>query len=186
VSRIGRQPIDIPSGVSVEIRQLDEGNQVTVDGPKGQLTRVFSSEMMIEVEGGQVLVKRPSDERQHRALHGLSRALVANMIKGVSEGYRKDLEIQGVGFRASQRGDVLVLNLGYSHPIEIVPPAGITLSVTAKDGRAIGIEGIDKQLVGKVAADIRALRKPEPYKGKGVRYVGEAVRRKAGKAGKAA
>lgn len=185
MSRIGRQPIDIPSGVSVQVRQVEEGNQVTVEGPKGQLTRVFSSEMMFEVEGSQILVKRPSDERQHRALHGLSRALMANMVKGVSEGYRKDLEILGVGYRASQRGEVLVLSLGFSHPIEIVPPAGITFSVTAKDGRSIGIEGIDKQLVGKVAADIRALRKPEPYKGKGVRYVGEIVRRKAGKAGKA-
>jgi large subunit ribosomal protein L6 len=186
VSRIGRLPIDIPSGVSVHIHQVDDGNQVTVEGPKGQLTCVFSSEMSIEIEGSQVLVKRPSDERRHRALHGLTRALMANMVKGVSEGYRKDLEILGVGYRASQRGDVLILSLGYSHPIEIVPPAGITFTVTAKDGRSVGIEGIDKQLVGKVAADIRALRKPEPYKGKGVRYVGETVRRKAGKAGKAA
>lgn len=183
MSRIGRLPIDIPSGVSV---QVGEGNQVTVTGPKGQLTRSFSAEMSIEVEGGQVTVKRPSDERQHRALHGLSRALLANMVKGVSEGYRKDLEILGVGYRAAQKGDTLVLNLGYSHPIEIVPPAGITFSVTAKDGRSVGVEGVDKELVGKIAADIRALRKPEPYKGKGVRYVGEYVRRKAGKAGKAA
>jgi len=181
VSRVGRRPIPIPSGVTVDIGQ---GNRVSVKGPKGQLSRDLSPEMMIAVEEQRVVVKRPSDQRRHRAFHGLTRALLSNMIIGVSEGYRKDLEIVGVGYRAVQRDESMVLSLGFSHPVEVVPPPGITLTVTARDGRAFSVEGIDKELVGKVAAEIRALRKPEPYKGKGIRYSGEHVRRKAGKAGK--
>jgi large subunit ribosomal protein L6 len=174
-------PISIPSGVTVDI---GKGNQVTVKGPKGELTRAFSPEMIIELEDQMLVVKRPTEQRRHRAFHGLTRALLANMVIGVSEGYRKDLQIVGVGYRAVQRDEGLVLSLGYSHPIEIRPPEGITLTVTSRDGRNFSVEGIDKELVGKVAAELRALRKPEPYKGKGVRYAGEHVRRKAGKAGK--
>jgi large subunit ribosomal protein L6 len=155
-----------------------------VKGPKGELTQTFSAEMTIEVEGEQIVVRRPTDQRRHRAFHGLTRALLANMVTGVSSGYRKELQIVGVGYRAVQRDEGLVLSLGFSHPVEVQPPEGITLTVTSKDGRNLSVEGIDKELVGKVAAEIRALRKPEPYKGKGVRYAGEYVRRKAGKAGK--
>jgi len=180
VSRIGRMPIPIPPGVTVDI---GEGNRVTVRGPKGELTRTFSPEMIIKVEDQQILVARPSDQRHHRALHGLTRALLANMVTGVSEGYRKELQIVGVGYRAVQQGEKLILSLGFSHPVEVEPPEGITFTV-ARDGRSFTVEGIDKELVGKVAAEIRALRKPEPYKGKGIRYAGEEVRRKAGKAGK--
>lgn len=181
MSRIGRMPISIPAGVTVDI---GKGNQVTVKGPKGELTRAFSPEMVIELEDEVLVVKRPTEQRRHRAFHGLTRALLANMVTGVSEGYRKDLQIVGVGYRAVQRDEGLVFSLGYSHPIEIHPPEGITLTVTSRDGRNVSVEGIDKELVGKVAAELRALRKPEPYKGKGVRYAGEHVRRKAGKAGK--
>jgi len=181
VSRVGRVPIPIPSGVTVDI---GKGNRVSVKGPKGQLSRDLSPEMTIEVEEQQLVVKRPTDQRRHRAFHGLTRALLSNMVIGVSEGYRKDLEIVGVGYRAVQRDEAMVLSLGFSHPVEVVPPPGITLTVTARDGRSFSVEGIDKELVGKVAAEIRSLRKPEPYKGKGIRYSGEHVRRKAGKAGK--
>lgn len=180
MSRIGRMPIPIPAGVTVEV---GEDNQVVVKGPRGKLARSFSPDMKITVEGRQVMVTRPSDQRRHRALHGLTRALLANMITGVSEGYRKQMEIVGVGYRAAQQGQAMMLSLGFSHPVEIHPPEGITFTV-AKDGRSFTIEGLDKELVGKVAAEIRALRKPEPYKGKGVRYADEPVRRKAGKAGK--
>jgi len=183
VSRIGRMPIPIPPGVTVDI---GKGNRVTVKGPKGELTRTFSPDMIIKVQGQQILVSRPTDQRRHRALHGLTRALLANMVTGVSEGYRKELRIEGVGYRAIQRGKDLVLSLGFSHPVEVHPPEGITLTVTSRDGRSLVVEGIDKELVGKVAAEIRALRKPEPYKGKGIRYADEQVRRKAGKAGKVA
>jgi large subunit ribosomal protein L6 len=174
-------PIPIPSGVTVDV---GKGNRVSVKGPKGELVRDLSPEMMIEVEEQQIVVKRPSDQRRHRAFHGLTRALLANMVVGVSDGYRKDLQIVGVGYRAVQRDEAVVFSLGFSHPVEVVPPDGITLTVTARDGRSFSVEGIDKELVGKVAAEIRSLRKPEPYKGKGIRYVGEHVRRKAGKAGK--
>lgn len=183
MSRIGRMPIPIPPGVTVDI---GKGNRVTVKGPKGELTRTFSPDMIIKVQGQQILVSRPTDQRRHRALHGLTRALLANMVTGVSEGYRKELRIEGVGYRAIQRGKDLVLSLGFSHPVEVHPPEGITLTVTSRDGRSLVVEGIDKELVGKVAAEIRALRKPEPYKGKGIRYADEQVRRKAGKAGKVA
>ena len=181
MSRIGRMPIPIPSGVTVDIGR---GNQVTVKGPKGEISRTLSSEMTIELEDEMLVVKRPTDQRRHRAFHGLTRALLANMVTGVSEGYRKELQIVGVGYRAVQRDEGLVLSLGFSHPVEIHPPEGITFTVTSRDGRDFTVEGIDKELVGKVAAEIRALRKPEPYKGKGVRYADEHVRRKAGKAGK--
>jgi large subunit ribosomal protein L6 len=181
VSRVGRMPVAIPDGVSVDIAK---GNQVTVKGPRGELVREFSPEMDIQVEGGEITVSRPTDQRRHRALHGLTRALLANMVIGVSEGYRKQLEIVGVGYRATEREGAVVMSLGYSHPIEVRAPEGISLTVTSRDGRTLLVEGVDKELVGKVAAEIRDLRKPEPYKGKGVRYSDEFVRRKAGKAGK--
>ena len=181
MSRIGRMPIHVPPGVTVDV---GEENRVTVKGPKGELARTFSPDMIIEVQDQQILVKRPTDQRRHRAFHGLTRSLLANMVTGVSEGYRKELQIVGVGYRAVQRENRLVLSLGFSHPVEVRPPEGIILTVTSRDGRTLTVEGIDKELVGKVAAEIRALRKPEPYKGKGVRYAGEHVRRKAGKAGK--
>ena len=180
MSRIGRMPIPIPPGVVVDI---GKGNRVAVRGPKGELTRTFSPDMTIGVRDQQIVVTRSTDQRQHRALHGLTRALLANMVTGVSEGYRKELRIVGVGYRAVQQGEKMVLSLGFSHPVEVQPPEGITLTV-ARDGRSFTVEGIDKELVGKVAAEIRALRKPEPYKGKGIRYANEHVRRKAGKAGK--
>lgn len=182
MSRIGRMPIHVPPGVTVDV---GGGNRVTVKGPKGELARTFSLDMIIEVQDQQIVVKRPTDQRRHRAFHGLTRALLANMVTGVSEGYRKELQIVGVGYRARQRDDGLVLSLGFSHPVEVRPPEGVILTVTSGDGRTFTVEGIDKELVGKVAAEIRALRKPEPYKGKGIRYAGEQVRRKAGKAGKA-
>ena len=181
MSRIGRMPIPVLAGVTVDI---GKGNRVTVRGPKGELTRTFSPDMTIGVQDQQIVVTRPTDQRQHRALHGLTRALLANMVIGVSEGYRKDLRIVGMGYRAVQQAEKMVLSLGFSHPVEVRPPDGITLTV-AKGGRGFTVEGIDKELVGKVAAEIRALGKPEPYKGKGIRYADEHVRRKAGKAGKA-
>jgi len=181
MSRIGRMPIPVPPGVQVKI---EKGNRVTVKGPKGELTRTFHPDMIITLEDNQIKVKRPTDQRHHKALHGLTRALLANMVTGVTEGFRKQLEIVGVGYRADLQGDKLVLQLGFSHPVEIVPPPGITFSFDNRS-KIITVEGIDKELVGEVAARIRAWRPPEPYKGKGIRYVGEHVRRKAGKAGKA-
>ncbi len=186
MSRIGKLPVPVPPGVQVNI----EGSTVTVTGPKGTLTKTFHPDMDIKLVDGQVVVSRPSDHRRHRALHGLTRALINNMVIGVSEGFSKVLEIYGVGYRASLRGQNLVLQLGHSHAIEVVPPPGITFTVESRrdaSGQVVGIvtvAGIDKQVVGQVAADIRAWRPPEPYKGKGVRYRGEYVRRKAGKAGK--
>jgi large subunit ribosomal protein L6 len=180
VSRIGRMPIALPKGVEVKV---EPGNLVTVKGPKGTLTRALHPEMQIEVAGGQVVVRRPSDARHHRALHGLTRALLANMVTGVSEGFRKELEIVGVGYRAELQGRKLVLSLGFSHPVEVEPPEGIAFEVD-RSGRKFSVLGIDKELVGEVAAKIRAKRPPEPYKGKGIRYVGEYVRMKAGKGGK--
>ncbi|MGB5933859.1 MAG: 50S ribosomal protein L6 [Anaerolineae bacterium] len=179
MSRIGRMPIEVPAGVQVEI----EDSRVTVRGSKGELTRLFHPDMTISLEEGQIVVRRPTDNRQHRSLHGLTRALLANMVQGVSEGFRKELEIVGVGYRAQTEGQKLVLNVGYSHSVEIVPPEGITITV-GRGAKQIAVEGVDKELVGQIAAQIRAVRKPEPYKGKGIRYAGEQVRRKAGKAGK--
>lgn len=178
MSRVGRMPIAIPEGVSVEIK----GREVTVTGPKGTLSRTVRPEISVVQEDGQLIVTRSSDERAHRAFHGLTRALLANMVRGVSEGFRKVLEVEGVGYRATMQEDALVLQLGYSHPIEVVPPPGIKFSVEKGD-KVFTVEGIDKELVGEIAAKIRAFRKPEPYKGKGVLYQGERVRRKAGKAG---
>lgn len=172
-------PIEVPAGVQVEI----EDSRVTVRGSKGELTRLFHPDMTISLEEGQIVVRRPTDNRQHRSLHGLTRALLANMVQGVSEGFRKELEIVGVGYRAQIEGQKLVLNVGYSHSVEIVPPEGITITV-GRGAKQIAVEGVDKELVGQIAAEIRAVRKPEPYKGKGIRYAGEQVRRKAGKAGK--
>ena len=179
MSRIGRSPINLPSGVEVSIA----GSHVTVKGPKGTLERDLPPAITVREEGGQLLVERPDDERENRALHGLVRSLVNNMVVGVSEGFRKDLEIIGVGYRATAKGNrTLELALGYSHSITVDAPDGIIFEVPAPT--QVGVVGIDKEAVGQVAANIRALRKPEPYKGKGVRYRDEYVARKAGKAGK--
>jgi large subunit ribosomal protein L6 len=179
VSRIGRQPVPIPKGVQVTI----EGNRLIAKGPKGELARDLPEPIQVRVEGDQIVVTRPSDDRVHRSLHGLTRALVANMITGVHEGFTRRMEIEGVGWRAEAQGPNLVLMVGYSHPVEIVPPPGITFQVD-KGGRTFSISGIDKELVGEMAARIRRVRPPEPYKGKGIRYEGEKIRRKAGKTGK--
>lgn len=178
MSRIGKQPIPVPSGVEVAIN----GTEVTVKGPKGTLTSVFDKDMIIELEEGAVVVRRPSDERRHRSLHGLTRTLVSNMVTGVSQGFEKNLEIVGVGYRAALSGDTLDLSLGFSHPVKVQAQEGITFEVPAPT--KISVKGIDKQQVGQVAAEIRKIRPPEPYKGKGVRYAGEHVRRKLGKAAK--
>jgi len=177
MSRIGKAPIELPKGVEVTIK----GHHVTVKGPKGQLERETRPEIDIEVKDGEVILTRSSEEKQVRAYHGLTRALVANMVIGVSEGYRKALEIVGVGYRADVRGSSLVLNVGYSHEVEYPQPDGIT--ITTPTQTQIVVEGIDKQKVGQVAAELRSVRPPEPYKGKGIRYEGEHVRRKAGKTG---
>jgi large subunit ribosomal protein L6 len=179
MSRIGRLPIAIPSGVEVTL----DGRRITVSGPKGTLSRDLHPDMLVErEEDGTLVVRRPTEGKTHRQLHGLTRTLVNNMVVGVSEGYRKTLEIAGVGYRAALVGSKLQLALGYSHPVEINPPAGISFEVETPV--RLHVVGIDKELVGQVAATIRASRKPEPYKGKGVRYAGEYIRRKAGKAGK--
>lgn len=177
MSRIGRQPVPVPAGVDVQI----DGNIVRVKGPKGQLERKLHRDMIVKYEEGQLLIERPSDNKQHKSLHGLTRTLVNNMVIGVTQGYQKNLELAGVGYRASKQGNKLVLALGYSHPIEIEPEAGLEIEVPAP--AKISVKGIDKEKVGALAATIRATREPEPYKGKGVRYSGEKVRRKAGKAG---
>ncbi len=181
MSRIGMLPIIIPQGVTVKINK----NSVTVKGPKGELNRDFPPEMTLNQEDGQIKVTRNSDHRTHRAKHGLTRALLNNMVIGVSTGFKRELEIQGVGYRAAMEGKNLVLNVGYSHPVVIEPPANTAFEVTGKAGRALAVSGIDKEVVGEFAARIRRVRPPEPYKGKGIRYLGEHVRRKAGKAGKA-
>jgi large subunit ribosomal protein L6 len=181
VSRIGRSPIPVPEGVEVNIA----GQSVTVKGPKGELCREFNPQMTITLQEGRLSVARSSEEGPVRALHGLTRALLANMVEGVSTGFRKSLEIVGVGYRAQVQGDDLILQVGHSHPVRYVSPEGITL-VVEQGNRIIHVDGADKDLVGEVAAKIRAVRKPEPYKGKGIRDVGERVRRKAGKAGKVA
>src|SRR5437764_1273489 len=180
MSRIGKQPIEIPSGVEVTI----DGTHVTVKGPRGQLEHTFHAEMRIVRDDGVVRVERPSDEGFHRSLHGLSRTLLANMVEGVTKGYEKRLEIVGVGYRAALKGKDLELALGFSHPVSVPAPEGIEFEVPAPN--RITIRGNDKQAVGEVAANIRKIRKPEPYKGKGVRYEGEYVRKKAGKAAKGA
>jgi large subunit ribosomal protein L6 len=180
VSRIGKQPIDIPSGVQVEV----QGTRVTVTGPKGTLEQGVSRDMKVVVEDGHVRVERPSDEREHKALHGLTRSLIANMVEGVTKGYEKRLEIHGVGYRAALRGSDLELQVGYSHSVTMVPPEGVEFEVPAPN--RVVIRGIDKHLVGQVAANVRKVRKPEPYKGKGIRYEGEYVRKKSGKAAKGA
>ena len=180
MSRIGKMPVALPKGVSVTV---GEGNLLTVQGPKGQLQQRFPSDIIVEVAAGEVSVKRPSDAKVHRAMHGLSRALLNNMVHGVHAGFTQVLDIQGVGYRAGLLGKNLAVLVGYSHPVEFLPPPGITFDVD-KTGHQITVSGIDKQLVGQMAAQIRDLRPPEPYKGKGVRYRGEIVRQKAGKSGK--
>jgi large subunit ribosomal protein L6 len=175
MSRIGKQPIPIPDGVNIAV---DPG-RVTVNGPLGELTQNVPQRMLIEKEDGQLLVKRPTERGDDRALHGLTRSLVANMVEGVTNGFEKRLEIQGVGYRASLRGTALELNVGYSHPVVIDAPAGITFEVPVQT--EVIVKGIDKQQVGEIAAEIRDVRPPEPYKGKGIRYQGEYVRRKVGK-----
>jgi large subunit ribosomal protein L6 len=179
MSRIGKKPITLPDKVQVDV----QGNHVTVKGPKGELNRSFHPDMTIELEQGVLQVQRPTDHRTHRALHGLTRSLLANMVTGVSEGYAKVLEIVGTGYRAEKQGEDLILHLGYSHPVEFNAPEGISFEVP-RGGRVVTVQGIDKELVGEIAARIRRQRPPEPYKGKGVRYQGEYVRRKAGKAGR--
>ncbi len=180
MSRIGKLPIPIPNGVDISIKK----NSVSVKGPKGELQRDFPPEIDLKEEDGQIVVTRNSDHRTHRAKHGLTRSLLNNMVVGVSEGFKRDLYIEGVGYRASLDGKKLVLNLGFSHPVVFDPPDGISFEVD-KSGRELVVKGIDKEVVGEIAARIRRKRPPEPYKGKGVRYVGERIRRKAGKAGKA-
>jgi len=179
MSRIGKKPIPVPDKVAVTI----EKQHVAVNGPKGQLAIDIHPDMKISLEDGIIAVERPTDERRHRALHGLTRALVANLVLGVSEGFRKSLTIEGVGYTSELRGTDLVMKLGYSHEIVVNPPENITFTVTDR-GRTIHVDGIDKQVVGQVAANIRELRPPEPYLGKGVRYSDEIIRRKAGKTGK--
>ena len=178
MSRIGRLPIDIPAGVNVTV----DGSAVTVKGPKGELALTVASPIEVKLEGSQVLVTRPDDERVSRSLHGLTRTLIANQIIGVTEGYSKGLEVVGTGYRVAAKGESIEFALGYSHSITVDPPAGISFAVEGNN--KLTVHGIDKQAVGEVAANIRKLRKPEPYKGKGVRYTGEIVRRKAGKSGK--
>jgi len=177
MSRIGRLPVPVPKGVTVTA----EGTTVTVKGPKGELKKTFHPDLAIKVENGNVIVERPSDEKQHKSLHGLTRTLIFNMVEGVTKGYSKTLEIAGVGYKAEPRPYGLQFALGFSHPIEFRAPAGIKL--TATNPTTVQIEGADKETVGQVAAEIRSLRPPEPYKGKGIKYLGEIVRRKAGKAG---
>jgi large subunit ribosomal protein L6 len=180
MSRIGNRPITVPNGVEIEIA---DGNTVTVNGPKGTLTQNLSPAMSLTRDNGTVLVARPNNERDNRSLHGLTRTLLANMVIGVTDGYKRDLEIQGVGYRAALDGTTLVLSVGFSHPVRMTPPEGV--SYTLDGNTRLSVVGIDKQLVGEEAARIRRVRPPEPYKGKGIRYAGEQVRRKAGKAGKA-
>ncbi len=180
MSRIGRMPIAVPAGVDVKI---GANNDVTVKGPKGTLTQQLHPEMKIEMKDGEINIIRPSEQKKHKALHGLTRSLLANMVTGVTEGFQKELEINGVGYRAQMQGKKLVLNLGYSHPVEMDEVKGIEIEVPAPN--KIIVKGADKQLVGHVAANIREKRLPEPYKGKGIKYVTEYIRRKEGKAGKA-
>jgi large subunit ribosomal protein L6 len=178
MSRIGKAPITVPSGVDVTV----DGQMVTVKGSRGTLTHTVDQPITVSLEDGVLSVARPNDERENRSLHGLSRSLLNNLVLGVSQGYERKLEIHGVGYRVQLRGQDLVFALGYSHPVEITPPDGITFAVESPT--RFSVQGIDKQLVGQVAANIRRLRRPDPYKGKGVRYAGEQIRRKVGKTGK--
>ena len=178
MSRVGIKPIEIPSGVDVKL----DGNNVTVKGPKGELKREIHADMIVKVEDNQVLVERPSEDKLHRSLHGTTRSLIFNMVEGVTNGYSKTLELVGVGYRASKSGNKLVLNVGLSHPVEFTPEDGLEIEVPSNT--KVIVKGIDKERVGALASNIRATRKPEPYKGKGVRYEGEYVRRKVGKTGK--
>ena len=177
MSRIGKKPVTVPKGVTI----TQNGNSITVKGPKGELSRALPAEMKVSVNGSEILVERPSDEQQHRSLHGLTRSLVANMVEGVTTGFKKQLEIVGVGYKAETRPYGLQMALGFSHPVEVRAPKGVKLTATTPT--AVTIEGADKEVVGQVAAEIRKLRPPEPYKGKGIKYAGEQIRRKAGKAG---
>ncbi|SDZ62680.1 large subunit ribosomal protein L6 [Evansella caseinilytica] len=178
MSRVGLKPVEIPSGVEVKL----EGNTITVKGPKGELSRELHADMIVKHENSQIVVERPSDNKEHRALHGTTRSVINNMVEGVTKGYEKALELVGVGYRASKSGNKLVLNVGLSHQVEFVPEAGLEIDVPANT--KIIVKGIDKERVGALASNIRAVRKPEPYKGKGIRYEGEFVRRKEGKTGK--
>ena len=178
MSRIGKKPVTIPAGVQVNI----EGSKVTVKGPKGELTNTFDPAISIAIEGNEIIVTRPSDVKEHRALHGLTRTLVANMVTGVTEGFKKELQVNGVGYRVAKQGKDLVMNLGYSHQVIMPEPEGITVEVP--NPNSIIVTGADKQKVGQFAAEIRIKRPPEPYKGKGIKYIDEHIRRKEGKAGK--
>ena len=178
MSRIGRMPVEIPAGVEIKI---SENNTVSVKGPKGNLSQDLSDEMILKMEGSTLIVERPSENKKHKSLHGLTRTLINNMVVGVTQGYEKTLDINGVGYRASKNGSKLVLNLGYSHPVEMEEPEGVTVEVPAQN--KIIVKGIDKQAVGEFAAKIRSKREPEPYKGKGIKYSTEVVRRKEGKTG---
>ncbi len=183
MSRIGRRPIELPKGVEFNAA---ENGVITVKGPKGTLTRQLSPELIYKLDGATLTVDRPTEEKEHRSLHGLTRTLIANMVEGVSKGYQRQLEIVGVGFRAAMSGTTLVLNVGFSHAIEVWPRDGVTFTVAndpVSRNPVVTIEGIDKERLGQTAAEIRKMRKPEPYKGKGIRYKGEAVRRKQGKTG---
>lgn len=178
MSRVGRMPIAVPPGVKVNI----EGDRVTVSGPKGELSRSLPSEMLINLEGDVLSISRPSDSKKHRSYHGLTRSLLANMVDGVSKGFEKALEIVGVGYRAEKSGDKLIIRIGYSHPVEVMPLPGTTLNVEGNN--RIIVSGINNEVVGQMAAEIRAIRPPDAYKGKGIKYAGETVRLKPGKAGK--
>ena len=178
MSRIGRMPIAVPAGVTVDIA---ENNHVTVKGPKGTLEKTLPSEMEITLEGAEVIVKRPNDLKKMKSLHGLTRSLIQNMVTGVTDGYKKTLEVNGVGYRASKQGKTLTLNLGFSHPVEMTDPEGVETTV---EGNNIIVSGIDKEKVGQFAAEIRDKKRPEPYKGKGIKYSDEVIRRKVGKTGK--
>ena len=177
MSRIGKKPVVIPANVTVSVA---EGNVVTVKGPKGELTNTFNADMMLNVEGNVLTVSRPTDEANHRALHGLTRTLISNMVEGVEKGFAKELEVNGVGYRAEKKGNQLVMRLGFSHEVIMDEPAGITVEV---NGNKITVRGIDKQKVGQFAAEVRGKRPPEPYKGKGIKYTTEVIRRKVGKTG---
>jgi large subunit ribosomal protein L6 len=178
MSRVGSKPIAVPAKVQVAV----DGNKVTVKGPKGELSRALNADMTISLQKDVLTVSRPSDSRDHRSLHGFTRSVLANMVEGVDKGFRKNLELHGVGYRAQKSGETLSIQVGFSHPVEVVPPAGITFLTEAPN--QVAVVGVDKELVGKVAAQVRAIRPPDPYLGKGIRYAGEQVRRKAGKAGK--
>jgi large subunit ribosomal protein L6 len=178
MSRIGKKPIDIPQAVQVTL----DGTTITVKGPKGELSRALHTDIIVKIEDNTITIERPSDNKLHRSLHGTTRSIVANMVEGVTNGFQKNLELVGVGYRAAKTGNNLVLNVGYSHPVEIVPESGIEIEVPAQT--KISVKGIDKERVGAIAANIRSVRLPEPYKGKGIRYEGEKVRRKEGKTGK--